>query len=74
MFVPQVELDSLVTDEQLANCPVLILGNKIDRPDAASEDELRYISRAVAANLAMAANLDVTATLFVAANLAVAGS
>ncbi|XP_076361890.1 small COPII coat GTPase SAR1B-like isoform X2 [Tachypleus tridentatus] len=37
----KVELDSLLTDEQLANCPVLILGNKIDIPGAASEDELR---------------------------------
>ncbi len=36
----KVELDSLLTDEQLANCPVLILGNKIDRPGAASEDEV----------------------------------
>lgn len=35
------ELDSLLTDESLANCPVLILGNKIDLPSAASEDELR---------------------------------
>ena len=39
----KVELDSLLTDEQLANCPVLVLGNKIDRPGAASEDELRQI-------------------------------
>ncbi|XP_022258929.1 GTP-binding protein SAR1b-like isoform X2 [Limulus polyphemus] len=37
----KVELDSLLTDEQLANCPVLILGNKIDIPGTASEDELR---------------------------------
>jgi len=37
----KTELDSLLTDEQLSNCPVLILGNKIDRADAASEDELR---------------------------------
>jgi len=37
------ELDSLLTDEQLANCPVLILGNKIDIPGAASEDELRNV-------------------------------
>lgn len=37
----KAELDSLLTDEQLANCPVLILGNKIDKPGAASEDELR---------------------------------
>jgi len=35
------ELDSLLTDEALCNCPVLILGNKIDKPGAASEDELR---------------------------------
>jgi hypothetical protein len=34
-------LQSLLTDEQLANCPVLILGNKIDRPGAAGEDEIR---------------------------------
>ncbi|UYV67019.1 SAR1A [Cordylochernes scorpioides] len=37
----KAELDSLLTDEQLANCPVLILGNKIDKPGAASEDEIR---------------------------------
>ncbi|XP_076328030.1 small COPII coat GTPase SAR1B-like [Tachypleus tridentatus] len=37
----KVELNSLLTDEQLANCPVLILGNKIDKPGAASEDEMR---------------------------------
>ena len=39
----KAELDSLLTDEQLSNCPVLVLGNKIDRPGAASEDELRQI-------------------------------
>lgn len=39
----KAELDSLLTDEQLSNCPVLILGNKIDRPGAASEDELRNL-------------------------------
>ena len=32
-----------MTDEQLANCPVLILGNKIDRPGAAGEEELRQL-------------------------------
>lgn len=37
----KIELDSLLTDEALSNCPVLILGNKIDKPGAASEDELR---------------------------------
>ncbi|KAH8264056.1 hypothetical protein KR038_002035 [Drosophila bunnanda] len=37
------ELDSLLTDEALSNCPVLILGNKIDKPAAASEDQLRNV-------------------------------
>ncbi|XP_075144609.1 secretion-associated Ras-related 1 [Haematobia irritans] len=37
------ELDSLLTDEALSNCPVLILGNKIDKAGAASEDELRNV-------------------------------
>jgi len=37
----KIELDSLLTDEQLANVPVLILGNKIDKPGAASEEEIR---------------------------------
>lgn len=37
----KAELDSLLTDETLANCPVLILGNKIDKMGAASEDDLR---------------------------------
>lgn len=37
------ELDSLLTDEQLSHCPVLILGNKIDRPGATSEEELRNL-------------------------------
>lgn len=39
----KAELDSLLTDESLSNCPVLILGNKIDHPSAASEDELRNV-------------------------------
>ncbi|KAL3752980.1 hypothetical protein ACJRO7_000386 [Eucalyptus globulus] len=36
------ELDALLSDEALANVPFLVLGNKIDIPYAASEDELRY--------------------------------
>uniref|UniRef100_G3P1D1 small monomeric GTPase n=1 Tax=Gasterosteus aculeatus TaxID=69293 RepID=G3P1D1_GASAC len=37
----KVELDALMTDETISNVPVLILGNKIDRPEAVSEDGLR---------------------------------
>lgn len=36
------ELDSLLSDDSLSQVPVLVLGNKIDIPYAASEDELRY--------------------------------
>eukprot|EP00128_Syssomonas_multiformis_P014120 Colp12_sorted_trinity150504_noHs@28489 len=35
------ELDRLLSCDELANVPFLILGNKIDIPRAASEDELR---------------------------------
>uniref|UniRef100_A0A803M7K0 Uncharacterized protein n=1 Tax=Chenopodium quinoa TaxID=63459 RepID=A0A803M7K0_CHEQI len=41
-FESKKELDALLSDEALANVPFLILGNKIDIPYAASEDELRY--------------------------------
>ncbi|KAM9477932.1 small COPII coat GTPase SAR1A isoform 2-T3 [Clarias gariepinus] len=37
----KVELDALLTDETISNVPILILGNKIDRPGAISEDALR---------------------------------
>uniref|UniRef100_S4RFF1 small monomeric GTPase n=1 Tax=Petromyzon marinus TaxID=7757 RepID=S4RFF1_PETMA len=37
------ELDALITDETIANVPVLILGNKIDRPEAISEERLREV-------------------------------
>lgn len=30
-----------MTDEMVANAPILILGNKIDLPSAAGEEELR---------------------------------
>ena len=36
------KLDALLSDESLATVPFLILGNKIDIPYAASEDELLY--------------------------------
>ncbi|KAM7274347.1 hypothetical protein ACFE04_029011 [Oxalis oulophora] len=36
------ELDALLSDEALATVPFLILGNKIDLPYAASEEELCY--------------------------------
>ncbi|XP_055374293.1 GTP-binding protein SAR1b [Condylostylus longicornis] len=39
----KIELDSLLTDEALSNCPVLILGNKIDKQNAASEEDLRNV-------------------------------
>ncbi|ESO08737.1 hypothetical protein HELRODRAFT_185366 [Helobdella robusta] len=37
------ELYSLLNDEQLEKCPILILGNKIDRNGAASEEELKGV-------------------------------
>lgn len=36
------ELDALLTSEELANCPFLVLGNKVDLIHASSEDDLRY--------------------------------
>jgi hypothetical protein len=33
----------LIGDEQLASCPILILGNKIDKHGAAGEQEIRGI-------------------------------
>lgn len=36
------ELDSLLTSDELAHVPFLVLGNKIDVPRAVSEDQLRY--------------------------------
>jgi GTP-binding protein SAR1 len=37
----KAELDALLSDDALAGVPFLILGNKIDVPHAAPEDELR---------------------------------
>lgn len=39
----KAELDSLLSDEQVANCPIVILGNKVDKPSAAGEEELKHI-------------------------------
>ncbi|XP_010265142.1 PREDICTED: GTP-binding protein SAR1A-like [Nelumbo nucifera] len=41
-FESKNELDALLSDDSLSKVPFLILGNKIDIPYAASEDELRY--------------------------------
>lgn len=38
----KVELTCLLNDESLSNCPILILGNKIDKQHAASEDMIRH--------------------------------
>jgi len=35
------EFDGLLADEQLSHCPILILGNKIDAPEAQAEEFVR---------------------------------
>merc|ERR1711892_1537749 len=41
LYESKAELDQLLTDEQIIDVPVLILGNKIDKPGACSEEQLR---------------------------------
>ena len=38
----KAELDALLTMEDLSKVPFAILGNKIDHPDAISEEQLRH--------------------------------
>lgn len=38
----KIELESLISDEQVATCPILVLGNKIDKPNALSEEQLKW--------------------------------
>ena len=38
----KAELDALLSMEELQKVPFCVLGNKIDHPDAVSEDELRH--------------------------------
>ncbi|CAB3406165.1 unnamed protein product [Caenorhabditis bovis] len=42
MAETRAELESLLQDEQVATAPILILGNKIDKPNALSEDQLKW--------------------------------
>ena len=37
------ELQSILSDEQLSECPIVILGNKIDKIGAAGEHEVRQL-------------------------------
>ena len=37
----KIELESLLGDEQVASAPVLVLGNKIDKPTGIPEDQLK---------------------------------
>jgi hypothetical protein len=42
MIYALISFQALLSAEDLAHVPFLILGNKIDKPGAASEEELRY--------------------------------
>ena len=51
------ELDSILMDEQLANVPILILGNKIDKQGAAGEQEIRQIFKLYGKTTGFVSNL-----------------
>ena len=36
-----LSMQSLLSDEQISSCPVLILGNKIDKNGACSEEDIK---------------------------------
>ncbi|GMS97352.1 hypothetical protein PENTCL1PPCAC_19527 [Pristionchus entomophagus] len=38
----KAELESLLRDEMVATAPIVVLGNKIDKPGAMSEDQLKW--------------------------------
>lgn len=40
-----IEFESILNDEQLSECPILILGNKIDKNGACGEHEIRQMFR-----------------------------
>lgn len=40
-----IEFESILNDEQLSECPILILGNKIDKNGACGENEIRHMFR-----------------------------
>lgn len=43
VLTPNQPLQALMTDETIGNVPILILGNKIDRQEAISEEKLREL-------------------------------
>lgn len=42
-FIVHSYKQALMTDETIGNVPILILGNKIDKPEAISEEKLREL-------------------------------
>lgn len=43
LYESKAEFDSLMQDEQVASCPVVILGNKIDKQGAMGEQDIRHV-------------------------------